>query len=118
MQKIAKTGCFVFSLFGQLNKSLSSNPPQYYRYFHWEAGYLGQLLYIEAEAQDLRSTGMGCYLDDKALADFGLLTDKQDFHNFYHFTIGLFNISLDKFLGFPDADERYPPYTYEYDIFQ
>jgi len=107
-QLIAKTGVVVFSFFGQTNKIMLTNGPNsahYYRYLHWEAGYLGQLLYIEAEAQKLRATGIGCYLDDKALNDFGLITENMDFHNFYHFTIGCFQ-----------PDSRYPTYNYEYNI--
>jgi hypothetical protein len=29
-----------------------------------ECGMVGQVLYLEAEAADLRGTGIGCYFDD------------------------------------------------------
>jgi hypothetical protein len=35
-----------------------------YRRLCWETGLIGQVLYLEAEAAGVRSTGMGCYFDD------------------------------------------------------
>ena len=34
-----------------------------WRYLHWEAGAIGQLLYLEAEALELSATGIGCFFD-------------------------------------------------------
>ena len=36
----------------------------FYRNLFWEAGLVGQVLYLEAEAASIRSTGIGCYFDD------------------------------------------------------
>lgn len=35
-----------------------------YASVHWEAGVLGQALYLEAEALGLSATGLGCFFDD------------------------------------------------------
>ena len=32
--------------------------PYLYRRLHWEAGMIGQVLYLEAESHDMRGTGM------------------------------------------------------------
>jgi hypothetical protein len=53
---------------------------------HWEAGVLGQVLYLEAEAAGLRGTGMGCYFDDVVHELLGLTGDR--FQDLYHFTAG------------------------------
>ena len=36
----------------------------FYRCLFWEAGMIGHLLYLEAEAAGVRGTGIGCYFDD------------------------------------------------------
>ena len=43
---------------------------------------LGQVLYLEAEAVNVRGTGIGCYFDD------GVWYQNQTFQNLYHFTVG------------------------------
>jgi hypothetical protein len=52
----------------------------------WEAGLLGQILYLEAEAAGVRATGIGCFFDDpvhEIVAVKGLTLQ-----SLYHFTIG------------------------------
>ena len=71
-----------------------------YRQLHWEAGLLGQVLYLEAETLALRGTGIGCFLDDAFHELLGLRS--RQFQSLYHFTVGL-----------PLADTRIttlPPY--------
>jgi len=36
----------------------------FYRNLFWEAGLVGQVLYLEAEEAGIRATGIGCYFDD------------------------------------------------------
>ena len=57
-----------------------------WRLLHWEAGAIGQLLYLEAEAHGLRGTGIGCFFDSAVheLADI----DGDDLRTTYHFTVG------------------------------
>jgi len=47
---------------------------------------VGQVLYLEAEAAGIRSTGIGCYFDDACHAVLGLDSDR--FQSLYHFTVG------------------------------
>lgn len=60
--------------------------PYRYRHLFWETGMIGQALYLEAEAQGLRGTGIGCYFDDPVHETVGLKDDR--WQSLYHFTIG------------------------------
>jgi hypothetical protein len=60
------------------------------------------VLYLEAEAQGVRGTGIGCYFDDAVHEILGF-QDNQ-YQSLYHFTIGR-----------PVEDPRletYPPYSH------
>ena len=52
----------------------------------WETGLVGQVLYLEAEAHDLRATGIGCFLDDEMHKILGLKS--SEWQSLYHFTVG------------------------------
>ena len=84
-QAIASDGCLAFSLLAEFEPIVTANPWRY-RQLHWEAGLIGQALYLEAEAAGLRGTGIGCFLDDEIHSDLGLSTDR--FQALYGFTIG------------------------------
>ena len=47
---------------------------------------LGQLLYLEAEAIGIRSTGIGCFFDDSTHRVAGM--QGHTFQDLYHFTLG------------------------------
>jgi len=73
------------SQFGQ-ERFLRERGAWWYRRLFWEAGVLGQALYLEAEAIGIRATGIGCYFDDLF---HGLLGIKgHGFQDLYHFTVG------------------------------
>jgi len=57
----------------------------FYCNLSWEAGMVGQVLYLEAAGA--RSTGIGCYFDDPVHDVLGL-ADTQ-FQSLYHFTVGV-----------------------------
>ena len=60
--------------------------PWFYPPLFWEAGVIGQVLYLEAEAAGIRSTGIGCYFDDPMHDVLGLRD--HAYQDLYHFTIG------------------------------
>ena len=60
--------------------------PWVYRQLFWEAGILGQILYLEAEAAGVRGTGIGCYFDDAVHDLLGI--QNQSLQSMYHFTVG------------------------------
>ncbi|MDH0292083.1 nitroreductase family protein [Pseudomonas sp. GD04087] len=84
-QDIASDGCVAFAMLADLDAALTEGAWTYPR-LYWEAGQLGQLLYLEAEAAGLSGTGIGCYFDP-ALDE--LLGGGPDCPvSLYHFTIG------------------------------
>lgn len=58
-QDIAADGCFAIAMLGEFRDSLANDGPWFYRALHWEAGLVGQTLYLEAEACGIRATGIG-----------------------------------------------------------
>ena len=98
-QAIAADGCFSLGMLAEFEPLVEANPWRY-RQLHWEAGLLGHVLYLEAEAAGIRGTGIGCYFDDVFHELLGLETGC--FQSLYHFTA-----------GYPLTDERIttlPPY--------
>src|SRR5207247_3430626 len=73
-------------MIADFGESIRRNGAWWYRRLFWEAGILGQVLYLEAEAAGVRSTGIGCYFDDVFHELLGL-TGNQ-FQSLYHFTVG------------------------------
>ena len=85
-QAIAGDGAFSVGMIADYMRSLVSYGAAFYRHLFWEAGLVGQVLYLEAEEAGLRATGIGCYLDDPAHDVFGI--SSRDWQSFYHFTVG------------------------------
>ena len=86
-QEIARDGVLSFGLVAEYESNLADKP-WVYRQLFWEAGMLGQILYLEAESIHLRGTGIGCYFDDGVHELIGLVEDDHTFQSLYHFTIG------------------------------
>ena len=101
-QAIAADAVFVVALVAELNAQVQQSPWRY-RELLREAGLIGQVLYLEAEAAGLRGTGIGCYFDDPMHALLGFAGNATDpWQVLYHFSVGL-----------PVPDERIissPPY--------
>ncbi len=85
-QDIAGDGAFSLAMIADYQQSLFTHGPWFYRRLFWEAGLIGQVLYLEAEAAGVRATGIGCYFDDPVHRVFGL--EGLAFQSLYHFTIG------------------------------
>jgi len=85
-QEIAADGVFAAAMLAEYRASLETLGPWFYRRLHWEAGVVGQQLYLEAEASGIRATGIGCFFDDLTHRTFGLEGD--GFQVLYHFTMG------------------------------
>ena len=84
-QAIAADGCFSLGMLAEFDEAVASDPWRY-RQLHWEAGLIGHVLYLEAEAMNMRGTGIGCFLDDAFHEILGI-ADKS-FQSLYHFTVG------------------------------
>mgnify|MGYP001283422714 CR=1 FL=1 len=85
-QDIAADGVFATAMLAEYREPLHALGPWMYRRLHWEAGAIGQVLYLEAEASGIRGTGIGCFFDDATHRVFGLHGDQ--FQVLYHFTMG------------------------------
>ncbi|MBT5231782.1 MAG: nitroreductase [Methylococcales bacterium] len=85
-QEIASDGVISFGMLAEFRSVVAQKPWQYRQLF-WEAGMLGQILYLEAEAMGFRGTGIGCYFDDGVHDLLGL--EDTDIQSLYHFTIGV-----------------------------
>jgi len=84
-QAIASDSCFSLSMLGEFEPIVAHNAWRY-RQLHWEAGLLGHVLYLEAEAAGLRGTGIGCFFDDSLHTLLGI--ESREFQTLYHFTVG------------------------------
>jgi hypothetical protein len=67
--------------------------PHFHKRLFWESGAIGQVLYLEAEANGLRGTGIGCYFDDPTHQLFyGCPLEDMDaeapLQSIYHFAFG------------------------------
>jgi nitroreductase len=85
-QQIAADGVFAAAMLAEYRAPLEALGPWFYRRLHWEAGVVGQQLYLEAEASGIRATGIGCFFDDATHRIFGI--DGDRFQVLYHFTMG------------------------------
>jgi nitroreductase len=85
-QEIASDSSFSLGMIAEYEEPLKRYGPWFYPRLFWEAGAIGQVLYLEAEAAGVRSTGIGCFFDDP-MHDLLGLKDRK-FQDLYHFTIG------------------------------
>jgi SagB-type dehydrogenase family enzyme len=85
-QEIAGDGAFSLGMIAEYLDSLVVYGAGFYRNLYWEAGLVGQVLYLEAEEAGTRATGIGCYFDDPVHEVFGI--SSRDWQSLYHFTVG------------------------------
>jgi SagB-type dehydrogenase family enzyme len=85
-QDIAGDSAFSLGMIAEYEGPLRAVGPDLYRRLFWEAGMIGQVLYLEAEAAGVRATGIGCYFDDSMHELLGL--HGRELQSLYHFTVG------------------------------
>jgi len=84
-QPIAGEGAFSLGMIAKFRASVETSS-FLYRHLFWETGMIGQVLYLEAEAREVRSTGIGCFFDDPVHELLAL--SNNEFQSLYHFTVG------------------------------
>ena len=85
-QDIATQCAVTFMMVAEFAAPIAADPAAY-RHLHWEAGMLGHVITLEAEAAGWRGTGIGCFFDD---ADNEVLGIKDDeFKVIYHYAVGM-----------------------------
>jgi SagB-type dehydrogenase family enzyme len=84
-QAIASDSAYSLGMLAHFDSVIRQDPSLYPRLF-WETGLVGQVLYLESEAQDLRATGIGCFFDDEMHKILGI--KGTEWQSLYHFTVG------------------------------
>jgi hypothetical protein len=84
-QAIAGDSAYSLGMLAHFDSVIRQDPSYYPRLF-WETGLVGQVLYLESEAQDLRATGIGCFFDDEMHKILGI--KGTEWQSLYHFTVG------------------------------
>lgn len=88
-QGISGRGAFSLGMIADFEAHLAREGPRAWRNMHFEAGLIGQILYLEAEASGLSGTGIGCFFDDEVARYAGLASgETAPWRSLYHFTIG------------------------------
>jgi len=85
-QDLAGNACVAFSMVGDLEGAAGTFGDRGYRYVHFEAGAIGQRLYLAAEALGLGATGIGAFYDDEVHCHLNLMPKQGQV--VYHFAIG------------------------------
>ncbi|MCS6286628.1 MAG: SagB/ThcOx family dehydrogenase [Nitrospira sp.] len=85
-QDIAADSAFSLGMLAEFEGRLRRAGSWFYPRLFWEAGLLGQVLYLEAEAAGIRGTGIGCFFDDPVHEMLGV--QGLSFQSLYHFTVG------------------------------
>jgi hypothetical protein len=86
-QDIAADGFFSLGMVARFEAALRERGEWFYRRLFWEAGMIGQVLYLEAEAAAARATGIGCFYDEPVHDMLGL--SDTSWQSLYHFSMGV-----------------------------
>ena len=92
-QDLAGNACVAFSMIGDFEDAARMYGDRGYRYVHFDAGAMGQRMYLAAEAFGLGATGIGAFFDEEVNRYLGLASELGQV--VYHFAI-----------GYPVADPR------------
>ena len=76
-QALAGNACFAVSMIADLAEAARLFGNRGYRYVHFEAGAIGQRLYVGAEALGWNATGIGAFYDDDVHRYLGFLEEGE-----------------------------------------
>jgi len=85
-QDLAGNSCVTFSMIGGFEKATQIYGDRGYRYVHFEAGAIGQRMYLAAEVLGLRATGIGAFFDDEVHKYLSIAPEEGQV--VYHFAVG------------------------------
>jgi SagB-type dehydrogenase family enzyme len=85
-QDLAGNACLAFSMIGDFENAARNYGDRGYRYVHFEAGAIGQRMYLASEALGLRATGIGAFFDEEVNRYLSLSPERGQV--VYHFAIG------------------------------
>jgi SagB-type dehydrogenase family enzyme len=92
-QDLAGNACVAFSMLADLERATRRYGDRGYRYVFFEAGAIGQRLYLGAESRGLGATGIGAFYDERVQEYLGV--EPAEGRVIYHFAV-----------GYPVADPR------------
>ena len=106
-QSLVGNSAFSLIMMGEFDRTLSECGEGGYRQLHHEAGLLGQITYLEANARGLGASGVGCFFDEEVDKLLGLKDSR--FQSLYVFALGhaLSDERLESGLAWPQ--EHFPP---------
>jgi len=84
---LAGNSCVAFSMIGDLERAADLHGDRGYRYVHFQAGAIGQRLYLAAESLGFQSTGIGAFFDDSVNEYLGIAPESGR-QVVYHFACG------------------------------
>jgi nitroreductase len=84
-QQICAQSAFALAMLGEFDAAIAESPGGYDLLFR-EAGRLGQALYLNAQAEGIGASGIGCFFDDPIHSLIGL--QDQRLQAVYMFTVG------------------------------
>jgi SagB-type dehydrogenase family enzyme len=95
-QSLAGNACFAVSMIADLARAARAFGNRGYRYVYFEAGAIGQRLYVGAEALGWNATGIGAFYDDDVHRYLGFLDEDAKSADartlprqvIYHFAVG------------------------------
>jgi len=85
-QDLAGNACVAFSMIADMDNATRLHGDRGYRYVFFEAGTIGQRLYLAAESLGVRATGIGAFYDDQVHSYLGI--EPRQGQVIYHFAIG------------------------------
>src|SRR5438874_10781413 len=85
-QDLAGNACVAFSMIADIDRVVRAHGDRGYRYVHFEAGAIGQRLYLAAEALGLGATGIGGFYDEAVNRYLNLAPERGQ--GVYHFASG------------------------------
>ncbi|MDQ6759153.1 MAG: SagB/ThcOx family dehydrogenase [Acidobacteriota bacterium] len=85
-QDLAGNACVTFSMIGDLERATRAHGERGYRYVHFEAGAIGQRLYLAAESFGMGATGIGAFYDEEVHRYLNILPEQGQV--VYHFAVG------------------------------
>ena len=85
-QDLAGNACVAFTMLADLERAAALHGDRGYRYAYFEAGAIGQRLYLGAEALGLGATGIGAFFDDEVHRYLNVTPEQGQ--AVYHFAIG------------------------------
>jgi nitroreductase len=74
-------------MLAEFDAGLEQHAALFYPRLFWETGLIGQILYLEAEAVGIRSTGIGCFFDNAMHEVLGIRD--HAWQSLYHFAVGV-----------------------------